>query len=72
MPATGGRRTEDGYVGQGREGEVRSAVLSGLIGGVVAFRLVSLAERTQKPATVAAGGWKVLRTGWLLRSKQPG
>lgn len=43
-----------------------SAVVSGLVGAVVAFGLVSLAERTQKSATATPDGWKVLRAGWLI------
>lgn len=43
-----------------------SAVVSGVVGAVVAFGLVSLAERTQKSATSTPDGWKVLRAGWLI------
>lgn len=43
-----------------------SAVVSGLIGGVIAFGIVTLAERTQKSATQSHGGWRVLKPGWLI------
>lgn len=43
-----------------------SAVVSGLIGGAIAFGLVTLAERTQKSAAIVHGGWKALRAGWLI------
>lgn len=43
-----------------------SGVTSGLIGAVVAFGLITLAERTQKSATLSSHGWKVLRASWLL------
>ena len=43
-----------------------SAVGSGLVGAIVAFGLVSLAERTQKRATATADGWKALQPGWLI------
>lgn len=43
-----------------------SAVVSGLIGGAIAFGLVTLANRTQKSAAIAQDGWKALRTGWLI------
>lgn len=44
-----------------------SAVISGLVGAVVAYGLVSLAERNQKPAAVVSDGWKALRSGWLIK-----
>lgn len=42
------------------------AVLIGLIAGIVAFALVSLAERTQRSAAATPDGWKRLRAGWLI------
>lgn len=42
-----------------------SAVVSGLIGAVLAVGLVWLAERTHKSATITHDGWKALRAGWL-------
>jgi hypothetical protein len=49
-----------------QEDEAMSAVISGLVGGAVAFGLVTLAERTQKAATSSLDGWKALRPGWLI------
>lgn len=43
-----------------------SGVASGLIGAVIAFGLITLAERTQKSAARSAHGWKVLSAGWFL------
>jgi hypothetical protein len=43
-----------------------SPVVSGLIGGAIAFGLVTLANRTQKSAAKAEGGWNALHTGWLI------
>lgn len=43
-----------------------SAVMSGLIGGLIASGLVTLAARTQKSAAKSHGGWRVLRAGWLI------
>jgi hypothetical protein len=43
-----------------------SAIVSGLFGAVVAFALVTIAERRQKSATTLHDGWKALRPGWLI------
>lgn len=43
-----------------------SGVVSGLIGAVVAFALVTVAERKQKSARPNVDGWHTLRPGWLL------
>jgi hypothetical protein len=61
----GGKPSQGGYAVE-QKGEAMSAVVSGLIGAVVAFALVSLAERTQRSATAGLEGWKALRAGWLL------
>ncbi len=42
------------------------AVLIGLVAGVVAYALLSLAKRTQGSATATPDGWKKLRAGWLI------
>jgi hypothetical protein len=42
-----------------------SAIISGLIGGVVATALGALALRTQKTARPDQHGWRRLRPGWL-------
>ncbi|PTQ12114.1 hypothetical protein CLG96_05990 [Sphingomonas oleivorans] len=42
------------------------AVVSGLIGAVIAAALVALADRGQKPAQAIIEGWRMLRPGWLL------
>lgn len=43
-----------------------SAVVSGLIGAVAAFALITLAELTQRSATERTDGWKTLRPSWLI------
>lgn len=43
-----------------------SAVISGLVGAVVAAGLISVAERTQKSASVTFDGWRALHPGWLI------
>lgn len=43
-----------------------SAVVSGLVGAVVAFALVTISERKQRSATTTQDGWQALRPGWLL------
>jgi hypothetical protein len=43
-----------------------SAVVSGLIGGVIAAGLGALAVRSQKSARTHSDGWMKLRPGWYL------
>jgi len=43
-----------------------SAIVSGLIGGLIATGLGTLALRTQKPARADRDGWKRLRPSWFL------
>lgn len=43
-----------------------SGVVTGLVGGAVAFALVAIAERKEKLARTNSGGWKTLRAGWLM------
>lgn len=43
-----------------------SSFVNGLIGGLIAFGLVQLADRSQKSARVDPKGWRTLRAGWLL------
>jgi len=43
-----------------------SALISGLVGGLVATALVTIAQRRQRSARLTADGWRALRPGWLL------
>lgn len=43
-----------------------SAVVLGLIGGAIAFGLITLAQRRQKSAAIVNHGWKALRSGRLV------
>jgi hypothetical protein len=45
-----------------------SAIVSGLIGGLIATGFGMLALRTQKPARTDRDGWKRLRPSWLMHS----
>lgn len=45
-----------------------SAMVSGLVGAVVAFALITLAEWKQKSATTLHDGWKVLKPSWLINA----
>lgn len=44
-----------------------SPLLSGLAGAIIAFALVTLAERRQRAGFGGADGWTVLRPGWLIK-----
>ena len=43
-----------------------SAVISGLVGAVIAVALATLAQRKQRSAATDREGWKALRSSWLL------
>lgn len=43
-----------------------SIAVSGLVGAVVAFALVTISERKRRSATTTQDGWQALRPGWLL------
>ncbi len=45
-----------------------SAIVSGLIGGLIATGLGTLALRTQKSARADRNGWKRLRPGWFMHA----
>jgi len=45
-----------------------SAVVSGMIGAVVASVLIALAKRTQGASTKLRDGWQALRPGWLIHA----
>lgn len=45
-----------------------SAVISGLIGGLIAVALAALAERRQKRATRDGDGWLRLRPSWYIHA----
>ena len=49
-----------------------SSWLPGLLGAVLAAALLALSNRMQKPARKNAGGWKVLRPGWLVNAAMLG
>ena len=51
---------------QTRQGNEMSALISGLIGAVVAVGLATLVQRRQKSAMTDGEGWKTLRSSWLL------
>ncbi|MGH6615142.1 hypothetical protein [Sphingomonas sp.] len=43
-----------------------SAVISGLVGAVLAIVIVAMAVRRQRPARTDSDGWKTLRPSWLV------